>query len=489
MAKNLNLMAFDLGASNGRAMVGQFDGDTIKLSEIHRFENGIVDILGIGYWDTTRLYSEMTRGFAAAKKAGMNLDCFGIDTWGVDYGLLDRNGRLLGNVISYRNSVDADMEEAFRIIPQREIFDRTGIASCNYNTLFQLYARKRIDDTALENADTFLMLPDLLGYFLTGEKRNEYTIATTSMMINYKTKDWDRELVSGFGINPDIFPQLDRAGQLRGKLCGSLAEELGIDPVNFAAVGCHDTASAVAAIPGEGSFAFCSSGTWSLFGVETPQAIVDDNVFTSNFANEGTVQGGCRPLRNIMGMWIIQECRRNWIKEGKNYSWNDIVELAKQEKPLVSIIDPDYGEFFNPGNMPQRIRDFCRKTGQPVPENDGQIARCVYESLALKYRWALERLEEIKGMPIDTLNIVGGGIQNKFLNKCVADAIERRVITGPIEGAAIGNCLMQAVALGELSGIEEVREVVRRSEKPDIYEPQPSEEWRDAYGRLLDLMK
>ncbi|MDO4939242.1 MAG: rhamnulokinase family protein [Lachnospiraceae bacterium] len=488
MGKNLNLMAFDLGASNGRAMVGQFDGDTIRLSELHRFENGIVDILGVGYWDTTKLFFEMTKGLAAAKKADMKLDCFGIDTWGVDYGLLDKNGRLLGNVISYRNSVDADMEEAFKVVPQREIFDRTGIASCNYNTLFQLYARKRINDTALENADTFLMLPDLLGYFLTGEKRNEYTIATTSMMINYKTKDWDKELVSRFGISPDIFPQLDRAGQLRGKLYGALADELGMDPVNFAAVGCHDTASAVAAIPGEGSFAFCSSGTWSLFGVETPQAIVDDNVFTSNFANEGTVQGGCRPLKNIMGMWIIQECRRNWIKEGKNYSWNDIVELALQEKPLVSIIDPDYGEFFNPGNMPQRIRDYCKKTGQPVPENDGQIARCVYESLALKYRWALERLEEIKGMPIDTLNIVGGGIQNKFLNRCVADATERRVITGPIEGAAIGNCLMQAVALGELSGIEEVREVVRRSEKPDIYDPQPSEAWRDAYGRLLNLL-
>ncbi len=488
MAKNLNLMAFDLGASNGRAMVGQFNGDTIKLSELHRFENGIVDMLGIGYWDTTKLYSEMTRGFSAAKKEGMKLDCFGIDTWGVDYGLLDKNGRLLGNVISYRNSVDADMDEAFKVVPQRDIFDRTGIASCNYNTLFQLYARKRVDDTALEHADAFLMLPDLLGYFLTGEKRNEYTIATTSMMINYKTKDWDRELIAKFGISPDIFPQLDRAGSLRGKLYGALADELGIDPVNFAAVGCHDTASAVAAIPGEGSFAFCSSGTWSLFGVETPQAIVDDNVFNSNFANEGTVQGGCRPLKNIMGMWIIQECRRNWIKEGKNYSWNDIVEMALKEKPLVSIIDPDYGEFFNPGNMPQRIRNFCKKTGQPVPENDGQIARCVYESLALKYRWALERLEEIKGMPIDTLNIVGGGIQNKFLNRCVADATERRVITGPIEGAAIGNCLIQAVALGELKGIDEVREVVRRSEQPDVYEPQASEEWRDAYGRLLNLL-
>ena len=225
-----------------------------------------------------------------------------------------------------------------------------------------------------------------------------------------------------------------------------------------------------------------------VYAKKSKSAIVDDNVFSSNFANEGTVQGGCRPLKNIMGMWIIQECRRNWIKEGKNYSWNDIVELALQEKSLVSIIDPDYGEFFNPGNMPQRIRDYCKKTGQPVPENDGQIARCVYESLALKYRWALERLEEIKGMPIDTLTIGGGGIQNKFLNRCVADATERRVITGPIEGAAIGNCLMQAVALGELSGIEEVREVVRRSETPEIYEPHPSDEWSEAYEKLLKLI-
>ena len=488
MKKELNLMAFDLGASNGRAMMGSFDGDRIRLSELHRFENGIVDILGTAYWNPIRLYSELIKGFAAAKTAGISTDCFGIDTWGVDYGLLDKGGSLLGNVISYRNFTDRDMEEAFEKVPQKEIFDRTGIASLNFNTIFQLYQRKLHDDPALDNADCLLMVPDLLGYFLTGEKKAEYTNATTGMLINYRTKDWDRELAGRFGIPTNIFPEIDRAGQIRGKLTKQLAEELGTDRISFAAVGTHDTASAVAAIPGKGSFAFCSSGTWSLFGVETPQAIVNDNVFRSNFSNEGTVQGGCRPLKNIMGMWIIQECRRNWQKENKNYSWNDIVELAQKEKPLQCIIDPDDSVFFNPGNMPEIIREYCRRTNQHIPENDGQIARCVYESLALKYRWAMECMEEIKGEPIDTLNIVGGGIQNKFLNRCVADAVGRCVITGPIEGAAIGNCLMQAVALGELSGIEEVREVVRRSETPEIYEPHPSDEWSEAYEKLLKLI-
>jgi len=489
MAKNLNLMAFDLGASNGRAILGEFNGETVKLRELHRFENVITDIRGVAYWDVMRLYTEMVKGFGAAKKEGIRVDCFGIDTWGVDYGLLDKNGRQIGDVVAYRHMTDPDMEACWKVVDKDEIFARTGIAHYSFNTLPQLYQRVREGDVALQNADTLLMFPDLLGYYLSGDKRVEYTDATTSQMINYRTKDWDRELLEKFGIPTGILPEIVKAGSLRGELYKGIADELelGYQP-KFAAVGQHDTASAVAAIPGEGSFAFCSSGTWSLFGVETPEAVINDTVIAANFSNEGTVQGGCRPLRNIMGMWIIQECRRNWIKEGKEYSWGDIVQLALKEKPLVSIINPDYSDFFNPGNMPEKIREFCRKTGQPVPENDGQIARCVYESVALKYRWALEQLEKIKGEKIDSLNIVGGGIQNKFLNQCAADATERRVIAGPVEGATIGNILMQAVAMGELKDITEVREVVRRSENPEIYEPQPSEQWREAYGRLLGLL-
>ena len=488
--KNLKLLAFDLGASNGRSILGSYNGETVELSETYRFENNLVDLQGTAYWDVLSLYRALLSGFAETGKiTGGQIDSFGIDTWGVDYGLLDRHGKLLGNPVCYRNSLDEDMDKAWEVIPKRELFDHTGIGSLNFNTIYQLYRRVRERDVQLANADALLMMPDLLGYFLTGDKIMEYTNATTGMFINYKTKKMDNELLRRLGIPTYIFHEMDIAGNLRGSLYKNLADDLGLNQVPYAAVGTHDTASAVAAIPGQGDFAFCSSGTWSLFGVETPEAIVTDNVFENDFSNEGTVQGGCRPLKNIMGLWLIQECRRSWQKEGKNYSWDDIVKMAEQEPKLRTVIDPDYTEFFHAGDMPGKIRRYCEKVGEPVPENDGQIARTIYESLALKYRWAVERLEEIKGHKIDQLNIVGGGIQNKFLNRCAADAIERPVITGPTEGAAIGNLLMQAVALGELGGIEDVREVVRRSVSPDIYEPQPSEAWRDAYARLLKQLE
>jgi len=264
-----------------------------------------------------------------------------------------------------------------------------------------------------------------------------------------------------------------------------MAEELGLTRAAFAAVGTHDTASAVAAIPGSGSFAFCSSGTWSLFGVETDRPILTDAVRDAGFSNEGTIQGGFRPLKNIMGLWLIQECRRDWARAGKKYSWDEIVKLAEAETPLRSIVDPDYPPFFSAGNMERKIRDYCRATGQPEPETAGQTARCIYESLALKYRWALERLEEIKGGRLDSLNIVGGGIQNKLLNQMVADSIDRPVTTGPIEGAAIGNLLAQAMALGEIANLRELREVVRNSESVAVCEPHHTAAWQDAYARLL----
>ena len=315
-----------------------------------------------------------------------------------------------------------------------------------------------------------------------------YTEATTSMLFNPTTKDWDWQTIESLGLPKKIFTPLDRAGSLRGTLRPELAEELGLNQAHFAAVGTHDTASAVAAIPGTGSFAFCSSGTWSLFGVETDEPILSDAVRDANFSNEGTIQGGFRPLKNIMGLWLIQECRRDWQKAGQNLSWNDIVEEAKKAEPFRSIIDPDYGEFFAGGRMVEKIQAFCRETNQPVPETVGQIARCIYESLALKYRWALERLEEIKGQRIDTLNIVGGGCQNKLLNQFAADSIDRPVITGPIEGAAIGNLLAQAMALGDIQTMDELRTVVRRSEAVRTYEPHHTPEWEAAYQKMRTFL-
>lgn len=484
-----NLLAFDLGASNGRAILGQFDGEKITMRELHRFENNYIEMNGVYYWDLPYLYNQLKQGLLAFKNANVGeLDCFGIDTWGVDYGLLDGNGQLLSNPRSYRYAEDADMQAVWQTVDFPTLFARTGIATMNFNTVYQLYRRKLQNDPALESAQTMLMLPDLLGFFLTGACKTEYTNATTSMLYNPTTKDWDWQTIDALGLPRRIFTELDRAGQLRGTLRPELAQELGLNEARFAAVGTHDTASAVAAIPGSGSFAFCSSGTWSLFGVETDEPILSDAVREANFSNEGTIQGGFRPLKNIMGLWLIQECRRDWQKAGQRLSWDEIVELAKQAEPLRSIIDPDYGEFFAGGQMVQKIQNFCRETNQPVPETVGQVARCIYESLALKYRWALERLEQIKGARIDTLNIVGGGIQNKLLDQFAADSIDRPVITGPVEGAAIGNLLAQAMALGEIKTMDELRAVVRRSEAVSVYEPHHTDAWEAAYTKLLRLI-
>ncbi|MDO4982884.1 MAG: rhamnulokinase family protein [Eubacteriales bacterium] len=484
-----NLIAFDLGASNGRAILGQLDGDKLTMRELHRFENNFIEMNGVFYWDLPYLYNQLKQGLLAFKHENAGeLDCFGIDTWGVDYGLLDRNGHLLSNPRAYRMAVDEDMERAWEKVDFPTLFERTGIATMNFNTVYQLYRRKCEGDVGLENAETMLLLPDLLGYFLTGEKKSEYTMVTTSMLYNPTSRGWDWETIRELGLPEKIFTEIDRAGQLRGKLTASLSEELGINRANYAAVGCHDTASAVAAIPGEGSFAFCSSGTWSLFGTETDAPILSDAVRDANFSNEGTIQGGFRPLKNIMGLWLIQECRRDWIKQGSKYSWDEIVAEAEKAEPFRSVIDPDFGDFFSGGDMVRKIRKFCADTNQPVPETVGQIARCIYESLALKYRWALERLQEIKGQHIDRLNIVGGGIQNRLLNRFVADSIDREVITGPIEGAAMGNLLCQAIALGDVKDIEHLRKIVRNSTEVETYKPNHTEDWENAYRKLLSLM-
>jgi len=484
-----NLLAFDMGASNGRAILGQLENGKLTMRELHRFENNYVEMNGVYYWDFPYLFNQLKLGLLAFKQADVgDLDCVGIDTWGVDYGLLDKNGHLLGNPRAYRYAVDADITETEKVVDFPTLFRRTGIANLNFNTVYQLYRRKRQGDVALENAQKLLMLPDLLGYFLTGEMKSEYTNVTTSMLYNPTTKDWDWETIRTLNIPEHIFTEIDIAGTLRGKLRPELAQELGINQASFAAVGTHDTASAVAAIPGAGSFAFCSSGTWSLFGVETDQPILSNDVRDANFSNEGTIQGGFRPLKNIMGLWLIQECRRDWIKAGQKLSWDEIVREAQKAEPLRSIIDPDYAEFFAGGNMVQKIQNFCQKTNQPIPVTVGEIARCIYESLALKYRWALERLEEIKGEPLQQLNIVGGGIQNKLLNQMAADSINRPVVTGPVEGAAIGNLLAQAMALGAVKDLEELREIVRRSETVDTYLPQHTQAWDEAYETLLKLI-
>ncbi len=491
MKKVRNLLAFDLGASNGRAILGQFDGEKITMKELHRFENNYIEMNGIFYWDTPYLFKQLKEGLLAFKQGGYGeLDAFGIDTWGVDFGLLDKNGHLVGVPRSYRLGTQEDIDAVKEKISADTLYSRTGIdTSLTFNTLYQLYRRKREGDVALENAETMLLTPDLLGYFLTGEKGTEYTIATTTALYDPTTKDWDRQTIKELGLPEKIFTKIDKTGTIRGHLRPELCEEIGLNPAAFVVVGSHDTASAVAAIPGQGSFAFCSSGTWSLFGAEMDQPDLSPEASAAGFSNEGTIQGTYRPLRTIIGMWIIQECRRDWIKNGLNISWDEVVQQAQQAEPLRSIIDPDSPEFYAGGNMEKKIQDFCRNSGQPVPETVGQVARCIYESLALKYRHALEGLEKMKGQRIDSLNIVGGPINNKFLDQLIADSLDRQVVTGPIEGAAIGNLLTQAMALGDIRDLDELRQVVRNSEAVEIWTPNHTEDWETAYEKLLTLMK
>ena len=491
MAKVRNMIAFDLGASNGRAILGQFDGEKITMKELHRFENNYLEMNGVYYWDTPYLYKQLKQGLLAFRQGGYGeLDSFGIDTWGVDFGLLDKNGQLAGLPRSYRLGSQDDIDAVMEKIPAQTLYSRSGIdTSLTFNTLYQLYRRVREGDPALQIADTMLLTPDLLGYFLTGAKGTEYTIATTTQLYDPSKNDWDRETIRQLGLPEHIFTKIDKTGTIRGYLRKEVCEEIGINPAAFVAVGSHDTASAVAAIPGEGSFAFCSSGTWSLFGAEMDKPDLSPEAAAAGFSNEGTVQGGYRPLRTIIGMWIIQECRRDWIKNGHDISWDDVVNEARKAEPLRSVIDPDSREFYDGGNMEKKIQDFCRRTGQPVPETIGQVARCVYESLALKYRHALEGLEKMKGQRIDSLNIVGGPINNKFLDQLIADSLDRKVITGPIEGAAIGNLLTQAMALGEIADISQLRQVVRNSEAVETWLPNHTPQWEQAYQKLLSFLK
>ncbi len=490
MKKVRNLLAFDLGASNGRAILGQFDGEKITMKELHRFENNYIEMNGVFYWDTPYLYSQLKQGLLAFRQGGYgDLDAFGIDTWGVDYGLLDKNGHLAGVPRSYRLGTQEDIDAVKENIPADVLYSRTGIdTSLTFNTLYQLYRRKREGDVALEVADTMLLTPDLLGYFLTGQKGTEYTIATTTQLYNPTTKDWDWETIDTLEIPRRIFTKIDKTGTIRGHLRKELCEEIGLNPAAFVAVGSHDTASAVAAIPGTGSFAFCSSGTWSLFGAEMDKPDLSADAAAAGFSNEGTIQGTFRPLRTIIGMWIIQECRRDWIKNGISISWDGVVIEAQKAEPLRSIINPDAPEFYAGGNMEKKIQDFCRRTGQPVPETIGQVARCVYESLALKYRHALEGLEAMKGQRIDSLNIVGGPINNRFLDQLIADSLDRSVVTGPIEGAAMGNLLTQAMALGDIADLDQLRQVVRNSETVNTWEPHHTQAWEEAYQKLLKLL-
>jgi rhamnulokinase len=489
----LQLLAIDLGAESGRAILGSFDGERIQLSEVHRFANTPVPLPDGLHWNVLALWSEIRKGLASAAQAvqttGGTLAGMGIDTWGVDFGLLDRNGALLGNPMHYRDSrTDGMMEAAFQRVPRADIFAMTGIQFMQLNTLYQLLAMSLHNNVQLSAADTFLTIPDLLNYWLTGSKVCEFTNATTTQCYDPRRKTWARPLLERLGIPTLIFPEIVPPGTVLGNLRGAVAEEAGISTLPVIAPACHDTGSAVAAVPAEGeNFAWISSGTWSIMGVEVRQPVINETALEGSLTNEGGVNGTFRLSKNIMGLWPVQESRRTWQRHGENFSYSELTQMAAAAEPLRSIVNVDDDTFLKPGDMPARLRAYCERTGQSIPETHGQVVRCFLEGVALKYRWVLERLEHLLGRRLETIHIVGGGTQNQLLSQLAADACQRPVITGPVEATATGNLLVQAIALGKIASLAEAREVVARSFEVHTFEPDRStcDAWDAAYARIL----
>lgn len=493
MTSTTNFLAFDLGASGGRAMVGRFDGERLALEEIHRFANGPTRLVNRLHWDALNLFNEMKTGLGkAVEQLGGNLVACGVDTWGVDFGLLDKHDNLVGNPYHYRDGrTDGMIELAFDRVSREEIFTQTGIQLMQINTLFQLLAMK--DTPALAAAETLLMMPDLLNFWFTGQKACEYTDASTSQCFNMAEGRWATELLARLDLPAHLFLDVIQPGTQLGPLLPHLAEEVGLkNGLTVIAPGSHDTASAVAAVPvlpdDAARFAYISSGTWSLVGAEVQRPVINDQSLLYNFTNEGGVAGAVRLLKNLTGLWLVQECRRVWALEGSKLTWAELTDLAEVCQPLLAFIDPDDPVFFSPGDMGARIVEFCRKSGQAVPDSKGAILRCALESLALKYRWTIERVEALTGQAVDVVHLVGGGTQNKLLNQFTANATGRRVVAGPGEATATGNILIQMLAMGQISSLSQGREIVRASFPVESYEPQERETWGEAYQRFVKLL-
>jgi rhamnulokinase len=485
------LLAFDLGAESGRGVLGRFDGKRLALEVVHRFPTGGIAIHDRLHWDVLRFYGEMLTCLRKCAADFGGIDALGIDTWGVDFALLGRGDVLLGNPRHYRDPhTETIMEHAFARVSREEVFRRTGIQFMRFNSLFQLIAMQRDRSPLLEVAQTMLMIPDLFNFFLTGVKVVEFTNVTTSQMYDPTERGWAYGLVKQFDLPTQILGSVVAPGTVLGPLRTSIATDTGLSSVPVIAPATHDTGSAIAAVPASGdSWAYISSGTWSLMGVELPGPLISEQVRKYNFTNEGGVGNTIRFLKNIMGLWLVQECRRAFERTGKNFTYEELTNLAGVAPPFGSVVDPDDASFIFPSSMPQAIADYCRKTGQTAPTEPGAIVRCALESLALRYRWVLERLEELTGKRRDVIHIVGGGSQNALLCQLAADCCNRRVLAGPVEATALGNLLVQAMGLGLVGSLSEAREVVRGSFELKTYEPREPERWEPAYQKFLTFLK
>lgn len=490
MSAHSKYLAFDLGASSGRAVLGRFDGQRLHLEEVHRFANGPITILGDLRWNTPRLFEEIQTGLAKCAAVEPQLDGVGIDTWGVDYGLLSASGELLGLPYHYRDARTRGMfEVAFGRAPREEIYACTGIQFMELNTLYQLMAHAERDRALLEHADMLLFTPNLLNYWLTGERRGEYSIASTSQLLEATSRGWASLLMGKLGLPAHVMPPIDDPGTVVGALLPNIAEAAGLAPTTVVAPACHDTGSAVAAVPATGAdWAYISSGTWSLVGVELDAPICTAEACRENFTNEGGVGGTIRFLKNVAGLWLVQECQRTWAGQGDELSFERLTAMADAAPAAVSYVDPDDRRFAEPGDMPARIQAYCAETKQAVPQSKADIVRCALESLALKYELNIAALERLTGRTIRTIHIVGGGVNNELLCQLTADIAGRLVLAGPAEATAAGNVLVQALAQGRVASVAEIREVVARSTSPKHYEPRAeanAKARRQRYTALL----
>ncbi|MEW6253145.1 MAG: rhamnulokinase family protein [Planctomycetota bacterium] len=485
MASRCHYLALDLGASSGRAMLGGFDGTRLTLEEVHRFENGPVHIHGALYWDAFRLFEQVRAGIGRCGRRGVKLDGVGIDTWGVDFGLLARGGELLAMPRHYRDPRHAAaMGRMLARVPRADIYERTGIQFLPFNSLYQLAGMAEERAKLPDVADRLLFMPDLLVYWLTGVAGTEPTIASTSQMLNPRSTRWDFELVERAGAPVRILPGIANTGTPVGDLTQDVAAEVGQAARVIRTAG-HDTACAVAAVPATGgNWAYISSGTWSLVGVELREPLITPASLAADFTNEVGVGGTIRFLRNVAGLWLVQEAQRTWAAAGQHYSWDELARMAEGAPALAAFVDPDDPQFAPPGDMPARIRAACAATGQVVPETPGAVVRCALESLALKVRRVLHTLEALLLRSLEVVHVVGGGSQNRLLNQFIADATGKPVIAGPVEATALGNVLIQALGQGRIGSTAELRQVVAASTALSTFEPRAMAAWEDAAGRF-----
>jgi len=487
--KNKSFLAFDIGATSGRSILGTLIDGRLQMKELTRFPNQMLQIGNHLHWNIYSLFEHLKEGLVAVKKEGVEISSIGIDTWGVDFAFIAKDGAILGAPYAYRDQqTDGVPEKYFEKVPREKVYALTGIQVMNFNSLYQLFALKEANNSILDAATEILFMPDALAYMLTGNKVVEYTIASTSQLLNPRTKQFESILLEKAGILPSILGEIVMPGHITGTLRDDLAEECELGRIPVVAVAGHDTASAVAAVPAENErFAYLSSGTWSLLGIEVKEPIINEETYSLNFTNEGGVEGTTRFLKNSTGMWLLEQCLKEWKKEGITYAYEKLVHMAESAPAFQSLIDSDHASFANPVSMTKAITQYCVTTGQKAPATHAEYVRCIFESLSLKYRFIVGKLNSLAPFEIEKLHVIGGGSKNPLLNQWTSNSIGIPVIAGPSEATAIGNIMIQAKAAGSVNSLQEIRQIIRESVQLDEYYPQNHDVWEQAYQKFLSI--